>query len=37
MILKERKESYQCWNFITIYGGLEPSRNSVVVTARQAT
>jgi hypothetical protein len=27
----------QCWNFRTIYGGLEPRRNSVAVSARQAT
>jgi hypothetical protein len=26
-----------CWNFKTIYGGWEPSRNRVVVPARQAT
>jgi hypothetical protein len=26
-----------CWNFRTIYGGWEPSRNRVVVPARQAT
>ncbi len=25
-----------CWNFQTIYGGYQPSRNSVVVPARQA-
>ncbi len=25
-----------CWNFRTIYGGSEPSRNRVVVPARQA-
>jgi hypothetical protein len=25
-----------CWNFRTIYGGLEPSRNRVVVPARQS-
>ncbi len=27
----------QCWNFRTIYGGQEPSRNRIVVPARQAT
>ncbi len=27
----------QCWNFWTIYGGWEPSRNRVVVPARQTT
>ncbi len=27
----------QCWNFETIYGGQEPSRNRVVIPARQAT
>ena len=26
-----------CWNFRTIYGGQEPSRNMVIVPARQAT
>jgi hypothetical protein len=26
-----------CWNFWTIYGGKEPSRNRVVLPARQAT
>ena len=26
-----------CWNCETIYGGKEPSRNKVVVPARQAT
>ncbi len=26
-----------CWNFWTIYGGQEPSRNRVLVPARQAT
>ncbi len=26
----------QCWNFTTIYGGLETSRNSVVVPAFQS-
>ncbi len=26
-----------CWNFRTIYGGQEPSRNRVVVPARQVT
>ncbi len=29
--------SFQCWNLRTIYGGYEPSRNRVVVPARQAT
>ncbi len=28
---------YQCWNLRTTYGGKEPSRNRVVVPARQAT
>jgi hypothetical protein len=27
----------QCWNFSTINGGQEPSRNMVVVQARQTT
>ncbi len=31
---KELKEN-QCWNFRTIYGGKEPSRNRVVAPTRQ--
>ena len=27
----------QSWNFLTIYGGQEPSSNRVIVPARQAT
>ncbi len=28
--------SLQCWNFLTIYGGQEPSRNRVLAPASQA-
>ncbi len=37
-LLKSLKiRALQCWNFLTIYGGKEPSRNRVVVPAQQAT
>jgi hypothetical protein len=32
-----KKMTGLCWNFITIYGGLELRRNRVVVLTRKAT
>jgi hypothetical protein len=32
-----RWDRTQCWNFFTVIGSKEPSRNRVIVPARQAT